>query len=256
MIRIKKICKICGKELIKINNSHLKTHDMTFTDYYSMKNRDAIFSYLVGCWIGDGCKTGNHFNICIEKEYTNKMVNLVKKVMQEDVGYRYSHGCLMINKTQSLIEFIRGEINNPQYIYKFPESFIAGFLDTDGWVQLNDKTGKNCDSRVIVLFFSNTNKRYIYLLSRCLNKLKIPYGINEKGKDLVGSQKIICGDLCTVNYPIYELYVPRIINNYLLSQKILPFMIQKKKIQRILSFLDYCDNKSLKIKRYKKDGKR
>lgn len=33
-------------------------------------------------------------------------------------------------------------------------------------------------------------------------------------------------------------------------------MTRIKKIQRILTFLDYCDNKSLKIKRYKKDAKR
>ena len=118
--------------------------------------------YLLGVWLGDGSKTIPGFEISIafiNKNFQNNLNSFIKKIFPIS-NFRYTGG-----KTQTcyfsnifiLQQFFQYLLQNQlvyNYIEEYGESFLAGFLDTDGSVYFGSQ-GKKHTSYVWKVEFYN-----------------------------------------------------------------------------------------------------
>jgi 7-carboxy-7-deazaguanine synthase len=194
------------------------------------------FSYLVGYWVGDGLKTGNcksvlGFAVREDEIYINNLVSKASSILRKPLKYRYEKGgrCgLYFNSdTKILRARIAEELQDKSLIKKHPWHFITGFLDSDGWVSYWGTIGN--DKRNICICFANTNMNFLLLLEEILDWVLVPYSLS------VGTEYLKGYKLC---------YTVRIATNagiYLVSHKILPITVDKKKKEKCKEFISFFD---------------
>jgi len=145
------------------------------------------FCYLQGYWIGDGLKTYTNLGYSIREDpkFIHNVVSRVCSVLGEEQPTRYNgqgEDCLFFKtaETRALKKLIVSDLVSKNLMMKSPWDFVAGFLDSDGWVSYWDTEGN--DKRVISIAFANTNMEYLLLLGSIFDHLCIPYSIGMANK--------------------------------------------------------------------------
>jgi 7-carboxy-7-deazaguanine synthase len=164
------------------------------------------FCYLQGYWLGDGFKTLSNLGYSVRdsKEYCDNLRNRVARVLGYSPKSRYEGGssCSLYfyKDTRALKNLIISDIQRKSILFKAPWDFVAGFLDSDGWVSYWNTKGS--DQRVISICFTNTNMDYLLLLGEVLDVLHIPYTIRMGNKHHLQNKP--CWDLeIATNAAIY-----------------------------------------------------
>ena len=143
----------------------------------STEEKEKIFSYLVGYWIGDGLKTDVCLGFAVRnnEKYINNLISMASILLNEEVSFRYSaKSCQLFfhAKTKGLKCRIEEELDDKKLISYHTWEFICGFLDSDGWVSFCGKT-----KTAITITCCNTNMDYLLLLGYILDRALIPYNI-------------------------------------------------------------------------------
>jgi len=132
-------------------------------------DREKVFSYLVGFWIGDGLKTTGRFSFAIkgDKIPVNSIVEKVSLIFGRSVKYYHKSMVLWFYKdVKALQDVIVEELSEKRIIKTYPWHFLAGFLDSDGWVYKLPGIG---------IVVGNSNMDYLLLLGEILSDNFIPY---------------------------------------------------------------------------------
>lgn len=197
------------------------------------KTRNSDFCYLVGYWIGDGLRTADNVGFAVRNDprYHKNLAQKVAHVLRlrSPVRYHYTAGtsCTMnfYKETRPLLEKIKKALKDHKQLLRDPWSFLAGFLDSDGWVSY--WSTPNNDPRVISICFANTNMDFLLLAMEILQKLNIPFNLNMANKKRV--QEKPCWDLAISSYP----------GMYVTACKLLPITQDSEKVKKFKQFIKY-----------------
>jgi 7-carboxy-7-deazaguanine synthase len=211
-----------------------------------MITKNDCYSYIVGLWIGDGCRTDNVYRLALTNiEQGNKIKQILKKYFNvKNIGVKKvdTYCELRVLKTKKFVNILREKIKDGRLweeikINPFP--FIAGFIDTDGcflWSDLkSDKNGLNIE-------ISNTNIEWLKFTQNLLRENNIHSIIEEQNFTNVNKK----GEIWVVDrfIPIsrlkkqYELNIYQKPSVYILSKKIKQFMTKKYVIERLDKFVN------------------
>jgi 7-carboxy-7-deazaguanine synthase len=211
-------------------------------------NKEELFVYLAGVWLGDGCKTSTQLMISGLKEYLDILFSKVIKKIQPTAKFtRYTSGQVgcFINCSDILVK-IRKELDTPRLIYKHPMAFLAGFLDTDGCI-LEDKSSCKVQYQYKLEFY-NTNRYYLSLVETILNQYHISYRLNVKKVQQLNNyskRKIKAAKdeyTITINQRPELFYLCYLLKNYVLRK------LPQNKLQKCMnSYYNFYIDKTLPI---------
>ena len=189
-------------------------------------DREKAFSYLVGYWIGDGLKTTGRFSFAIkgDKISIDSIVEKVSLIFGRPVKYYHKLMILWFYKdVKALQDVIVEELSEKRVIKRYPWYFLAGFLDSDGWVYKLPGVG---------IAIGNSNMNYLLLLGEILSDNFIPYRFeyvktkrNEK--------------------PFWSLITRTIASSYVVAYRLLGVTADKTKRQRLKNYVEFFEGKYL-----------
>ena len=164
---------------------------ITASDKEEYNNK--YFSYIFAYWLADGsksfCKTKSQYNLIFAvKDITEaqSLYKIIKKI-KPDIGnmnFKQKNYTVLFSKGQPIEQKLKQELENPQICFKYPWEFLAGFIDSDGSIDLpyiNKKfKGKNVESKAVRINFYNTNNKFLNLIKKVLYQLNIPFSFMEE----------------------------------------------------------------------------
>jgi 7-carboxy-7-deazaguanine synthase len=189
--------------------------------------------YIFGRWLGDGSKTTNALEIArsnnnYEKKNMEQIAVMLNTTYKHCNNYstRFHRQQKLVNQFKILYNVI-SEIHNFSFL-KFSinrYSIIAGFLDSDGSVDIHTPNETGISSKKINIVFYNNNSQILYFIQRLLqiDNITSTYSKSYNLKTNVGTDK------CN------RLYIHGSLDNYFIAYKILPHMLcnfKKKRLQQ------------------------
>jgi len=231
-----------------MNNNFVLTdkHKCSCKNLPKMQGNEETICHLIGFWLGDGNRTlKERFEICLSnhdeenKDLENKFKKVFPKYRFSDIGVSKSIIACCTAFMNWLLENMESgklwEIIKP---YKW--SFVAGLINSDGWVQCPHKDE---DERIIHVCFGNNN---LFLVQK-LQKLLKEEGIDAKIRihDKVGEKLIVNGKSVTTKNIQYWLVVNRRADNFIFANHLLPFVNRSDVKQRLLNYIKYYEEKHL-----------
>jgi 7-carboxy-7-deazaguanine synthase len=189
-------------------------------------NREKAFSYLVGFWIGDGLKTTGRFSFAIkgDKIPINSIVEKVSLIFGRSVKYYHKSMILWFYKdVKALQDVIVEELSEKRIIKAHPWHFLAGFLDSDGWVYELPGIG---------IVVGNSNMDYLLLLGEILSDNLIPYRFEYRKTKR--NEK-----------PFWSVITRTIASTYVVAHKVSGITADKTKRQRLKDYMEFFEEKYL-----------
>jgi len=214
-----------------------------------MQGNEETICYLMGFWLGDGSRTlKERFEICLSNhnEENKDLENQFKKVFPK---YHFSDIGVSKSIIANCTAFMNWLLENTEsgklweIIKPYKWSFIAGLINSDGWVQCPHKDE---DERIIHICFGNNNLSLVQKLQEFLKE----EGIDAKIRihDKVGKKITINGRVVIIKNIQYWLVVNRRADNFIFANHLLPFVSRSDVKQRLLNYIEFYEERHLQQK--------
>lgn len=195
-----------------------------------------FYSYLLGRWLGDGIKGEGSFciargNFGYEIDSMELIANrLGVNFLHDSEGYStLFYDCYDIQKH---FRSILDKLNQGDFDIRVNDfAFIAGFLDSDGCVEMDNpstKVGK-LESYAISLSFYNNNLNFLNFIKQRLLKYNIPSTLQLADRLRTPLDK------CNI------LIIYSRLGNYFIGSRILDYSLHKLKREKIQKYIDTMD---------------
>ena len=204
-----------------------------------ISNQQSILVYLLGVWLGDGCKTTSTFGISVATtniNFQNNLYKLIKKLVPTS-KFSFRGGrtqiCFFTNLfvLQHFFQFLLEKHFISRYINNYEKQFLAGFLDTDGSIYYGSQ-GKKYIKGLWKVEFYNYDLYKISLIKDILNKLIIPYYFYNQ-KNYTTKQGYYVKNSYTIKSGgVYGYVLGKLIYPYLQNEE------KKEKLNKLFSWLE------------------
>jgi intein-encoded DNA endonuclease-like protein len=171
-----------------------------FPEYNSILIANAIYdarklpelNYLIGAFIGDGCafyhKKTRSYRIIFEVKDAD-FIESINDTVEKVLGKRYSiyrnswNGYSVVIYSKELYQLLMQPLEKlEKIILQYPSSFLRGFFDAEGSVDINGRSIK----------MTNKNYERLLLVQKCLRLLGINSYIRKRTREDIYDLRI-CG---------------------------------------------------------------
>lgn len=172
-VRQRKIARILGVSTDLVS-WWLRGHPPKREQYVPNLQPSSDLAYLIGAYLGDGRTAGPNdkkvrFKVA-SREFANSLNELVAKILgRPPKSVKMEEGFYCVDyDSAALYDFLQQSLANLMpFIDAFPNAFLRGFFDAEGYVSASmDHKGRILQSMVVGA--ANTNLDYLDLVSRLL----------------------------------------------------------------------------------------
>jgi 7-carboxy-7-deazaguanine synthase len=231
------ISEINNQFFLSLTHKHKKINEWRKI----LSNQQEKISYLLGVWLGDGCRTSGSFQVSIATTNVNFQNNLYRTIKEivPTSKFRFRGGRTQVCSftelyiLQYFFQFLLKNKLVDNYIYENEKLFLAGFLDTDGSIYYGSQ-GKKYDRGVWKVEFYNFDLYKIELVKNALDKLIIPYYFYNQ-KNYTTKQKYFVKNSYTVKCGgVY---------GYVIGKLLFLYMKNEEKQEKLIKLFNWLENR-------------